>query len=101
MTAVKSILLYRSQHYQISILNYLPDAYPEYAASVLAGNNFVRCTFGAGCVLFAAPMYNNLGIQWASTLLGILGLVFVPVPFLFYFYGDKIRRASRHALKDH
>lgn len=84
---------------QISILNYLPDAYPEYAASVLAGNNFIRCSFGAGCVLFAAPMYHNLGIAWASTLLAILGCVFVPVPFLFYFYGDRIRLASKNALK--
>lgn len=46
-------------------------------------------------------MYENLGIQWASTLLGILGAVFVPVPFLFYFYGDRIRGASGHALKDY
>lgn len=84
---------------QISILNYLPDAYPEYAASVLAGNNFIRCSFGAGCVLFAAPMYHNLGTAWASTLLAILGCVFVPVPFLFYFYGDRIRLASKNALK--
>ena len=80
-------------------MNYLPDAYPEYAASVLAGNNFIRCSFGAGCVLFAAPMYQNLGTAWASTLLAILGCVFVPVPFLFYFYGDRIRLASKYALK--
>lgn len=31
-----------------SVLNYLSDAYPEYAASVLAGNDFFRSTFGAG-----------------------------------------------------
>ncbi|KAL8785800.1 MAG: hypothetical protein Q9195_008481, partial [Heterodermia aff. obscurata] len=39
----------------MSILNYLPDAYPSFAASVLAGNNFVRSVFAAACVLFAAP----------------------------------------------
>lgn len=33
-----------------SVLNYLPDAYPEYAASVLAGNDFMRSCFGAGYV---------------------------------------------------
>jgi DHA1 family multidrug resistance protein-like MFS transporter len=31
-----------------SVLNYLPDAYPEYAASVLAGNDLFRSSFGAG-----------------------------------------------------
>jgi MFS transporter, DHA1 family, multidrug resistance protein len=35
-----------------SVLNYLPDAYPEYAASVLAGNDFMRSSFGAGFPLF-------------------------------------------------
>lgn len=33
-----------------SVLNYLSDAYPEYAASVLAGNDFFRSMFGAGFV---------------------------------------------------
>lgn len=35
-----------------SILNYLPDAYPEHAASVLAGNDLMRSAFGAGFPLF-------------------------------------------------
>lgn len=35
-----------------SVLNYLGDAYPEYAASVLAGNDFMRSSFGAGFPLF-------------------------------------------------
>ena len=66
---------------------------------MLAGNNFIRCSFGAGCVLFAGPMYHNLGTAWASTLLAVLGCVFVPVPFLFYFFGGRIRLASKNALK--
>ena len=66
---------------------------------MLAGNNFIRCSFGASCVLFAAPMYHKLGTAWASTLLALLGCVFVPVPFLFNFFGDRIRLASKYALK--
>lgn len=42
-----------------SALNYLPDAYPEYAASVLARNDFLRSTFGAVFPLFATAMYMN------------------------------------------
>lgn len=84
----------------MSILNYLPDAYPEFAASVLAGNNFLRSIFGAGCVLFAVPMYSTLGPAKASTILGLVDCAFVPVPFLFYFYGGRIRNCSRLALKD-
>ena len=83
-----------------SVLNYLGDAYPEYAASVLAGNDFMRSSFGAGFPLFAAAMYNNLGVGWASSLLGFLSIAFIPIPFVLYFYGERIRKASKRARHD-
>lgn len=64
-----------------SILNYLPDAYPEYAASVLAGNDFMRSAFGAGFPLFATAMYNDLGVNWASSTLAFISIAFIPIPF--------------------
>ena len=67
-----------------SVLNYLPDAYPEYAASVLAGNDFMRSSFGAGFPLFATAMYENLGVGWASSTLGFLSIAFIPIPFVLY-----------------
>jgi len=67
-----------------SVLNYLPDAYPEYAASVLAGNDLFRSAFGAGFPLFASAMYKKLGIGWASSLLAFLGVAFIPIPFVLY-----------------
>lgn len=67
-----------------SVLNYLPDAYPEYAASVLAGNDLFRSSFGTGFPLFASAMYNNLGVAWASSTLAFLGIAFIPIPFLLY-----------------
>lgn len=42
-------------------------------------------------------MYTAMGINWASTLIGLVGLVFAPSPFLFYKYGARIRRSSRFA----
>jgi len=66
----------------------------------MAGNNFLRSAYGAGCVLFAGPMYTSLGPAWASTILGLVGCAFVPVPFLFYFFGERIRKSSKYALKD-
>jgi MFS transporter, DHA1 family, multidrug resistance protein len=67
-----------------SVLNYLSDAYPQYAASVLAGNDFFRSSFGAGFPLFASAMYRNLGVGWASSLLGFLAIVFIPIPFFLF-----------------
>lgn len=76
--ATGSILLFNS------VLNYLPDAYPEYAASVLAGNDLFRSSFGAGFPLFATAMYDQLGVDWASSLLGFLSIAFIPIPFVLY-----------------
>lgn len=67
-----------------SVLNYLPDAYPRYAASVLAGNNFWRACFGAGFPIFAPAMFHRLGIAWANTLLGLIACLFIPVAFALY-----------------
>jgi len=84
-----------------SILNYLPDAYPEYAASVLAGNDLMRSSFGAGFPLFASAMYNNLGVNWASSTLGFLAIAFIPIPFVLYKYGATLRKNySKAARKD-
>ncbi|KAN0138990.1 Major facilitator superfamily domain containing protein [Lactarius tabidus] len=84
-----------------AVLNYLADAYPTYAASVLAGNDFIRSMFGAAFPLFAGAMYRNLGVGWASTLLALLSCAFIPIPILLYKYGDRIRMASKRARHDY
>ena len=77
------------------VLNYLADAYPKYAASVLAGNDFMRCAFAAGFPLFGTALYHNLGVGWASTLLALLLCAFIPMPIFLHFYGERIRFASK------
>ncbi|KAH9003705.1 putative caffeine resistance protein 5 [Lactarius hatsudake] len=84
-----------------AVLNYLADAYPMYAASVLAGNDFIRSMFGAGFPLFAGAMYRNLGVGWASTLLALLSCAFIPIPILLYKYGERVRMASKRARHDY
>lgn len=80
-----------------SILNYLPDAYPSRAASVLAGNDLFRSAFGAGFPVFANAMYTNEGVGVASSILGGLATLMIPIPFVFYRYGKQIRKWSKHA----
>ncbi|KAI0061852.1 MFS transporter [Artomyces pyxidatus] len=92
--SVASLLLFNA------CLNYLADAYPTYAASVLAGNDLIRSAFGAAFPLFASAMYRNMGVGWASTLLALLGCVFISIPILLYKYGDRIRMSSKHARHD-
>lgn len=42
-------------------------------------------------------MYEGIGIQWGNTLLGCVAVLFIPMPFIFYFYGKKIRARSKFA----
>ncbi|KAF1982979.1 major facilitator superfamily [Aulographum hederae CBS 113979] len=78
-------------------LNYLVDAYLMFAASAIAANTFLRSLCGAGFPLFATYMFNGMGVQWASTLLGCVAAVLVPVPVWFYLKGSKIREKSSYA----
>ncbi|KAK4203543.1 major facilitator superfamily domain-containing protein [Triangularia verruculosa] len=75
--------------------NYLAGAYGIYAASALAGNAVMRSVFGAVLPLAGPGMYEVLGPRWAGTLLGGLEVVLVPIPFVFYRWGDRIRGRSR------
>lgn len=81
----------------LQALNYLVDAYLMFAASAIAGNTFLRSLCGAGFPLFASYMFNGMGIQWASTLLGCVAIALVPIPVIFYIWGHKIRAKSAYA----
>ncbi|THY29399.1 synaptic vesicle transporter [Aureobasidium pullulans] len=83
----------------LGIMNYLIDAYTIFAASVLAANSVLRSLFGAAFPLFTShsEMYDNLGIHWASTIPAFLALLCVPMPFLFYKFGPKIRENCKYA----
>lgn len=81
----------------LQALNYLVDAYLMFAASAIAGNTFMRSLCGAGFPLFASYMFNGMGIEWASTLLGCVAGVLVPIPVIFWVYGARIRAKSKLA----
>ena len=42
-------------------------------------------------------MFNNLGIQWAGTLLGGLAAVMIPIPLGFIIFGPRLRAMSRYS----
>ncbi|KAI4722043.1 synaptic vesicle transporter [Aureobasidium sp. EXF-10727] len=81
----------------LGVMNYLIDAYTIYAASALAANSVLRSLFGMAFPLFTSYMYANLGIHWASSIPAFLSLMCVPMPFLFYKFGPKIREKCKFA----
>lgn len=78
-------------------LAYIVDVYLMHANSAISANTIVRACFGAGFPMFANAMYHNLGVNWATSLLGFLAVAFLPVPVLFYIYGARIRKLSKYS----
>ncbi|KAI4687892.1 uncharacterized protein J4E88_003485 [Alternaria novae-zelandiae] len=77
--------------------NYIIDAYLMFAASAIAANTFLRSIWGAAFPLFAKEMFEGMGVEWASTLLGCFAAAMIPVPVWFYLQGAKIRSKSAYA----
>ncbi|PGH19699.1 hypothetical protein AJ80_03854 [Polytolypa hystricis UAMH7299] len=78
----------------IALLNYLADSYGIFTASAMATAACLRSISGAVLPLAAKPMYARLGIGWATSLLGFIGLIMVAIPFVFAKYGERIRASS-------
>ncbi|MCJ1403547.1 hypothetical protein MMC11_006770 [Xylographa trunciseda] len=71
---------------------YLVDAFgSEAAASALAGYIVLRSLSGAFLPLAGPSLYATLGFGWGNSLLAFIGLAFVPIPFFFYKYGERLR----------
>ncbi|AET40611.1 Tpo4p Ecym_6229 [Eremothecium cymbalariae DBVPG len=78
-----------------SVLMYFTTSYPVLVvSSAFAANNMLRYITSCVFPLFTVQMYNNLGIDWASSLFGFISLAMVPVPWIFERYGKAMRKKS-------
>ena len=80
-------------------LAYLVDAYTVYAASATAAAIVSRSLLGALLPLAGNSMYNALGIGWGTSLLGFISVVFLPVPLVFWKFGERIRNSRVSQVK--
>ncbi|PNS17171.1 hypothetical protein CAC42_7225 [Sphaceloma murrayae] len=78
-------------------INFLIDTYTVYAASAVSANTFLRSIIAAALPLVARPMFRNLGVGPAMSVLGGIATLAIPVPFLFMRYGRDLRKRSRFA----
>ncbi|KII87948.1 hypothetical protein PLICRDRAFT_112075 [Plicaturopsis crispa FD-325 SS-3] len=80
------------------IQSYVIDAFTLHAASALAAVTFLRSLAGFGFPLFAPVMYANLGFGKGDTVLAVVAIVIgCPAPWLFWKYGERIRKRSAYA----
>ncbi|KAF2841879.1 MFS general substrate transporter [Patellaria atrata CBS 101060] len=81
----------------ISAALYLVDVYgPLNGASALAANGVLRYSMGAAFPLFTVQVYEKLGIGWATSLLGFVSLGLLPIPWVLFRWGAKIRAKSQY-----
>ncbi|KAI0269964.1 MFS general substrate transporter [Gloeopeniophorella convolvens] len=81
-----------------SSFTYLVVAYRPIAASAMASNSAMRSSFAAAFPLFAVQMYHTMGTVGATVLLAGLTTIAVPLPFVFYRIGGRLRANSRFAV---
>lgn len=79
------------------VFTYTVDGYNLYSASALAANSFTRSLMAGIFPLFGYYVYNGLGVNWASFLMAMVGLVMLPMPFIFTRYGAYLRSRSPYA----
>jgi hypothetical protein len=92
---------------------YLVDTYAALnGASAMAANGLLRYAFGAAFPLFTLQsmfisclvvtmandfaVYRKLGIDWATSLLGFISIALMPVPWILFKYGHRIRAKSSY-----
>lgn len=80
------------------IFVYVPLSYPQYAASLFAGNDFFRSALACGSILFARPLFVNLGVGRGVSLLAGLSTLGVIGMWVLYFTGAKLRARSSFAV---
>lgn len=80
------------------IFVYVPLSYPQYAASLFAGNDFFRSALACGSILFARPLFINLGVGRGVSLLAGLSTLGIIGMFTLYFVGAKLRSRSKFAV---
>jgi DHA1 family multidrug resistance protein-like MFS transporter len=80
-----------------SVLLYIPNIYPRYAASIFSANSLSRSAFAFAAVLFSRPMFQALGVDGGVSLLGgCMVLCALGMAGLFKF-GKRLRERSRFA----
>ena len=81
------------------IFLYIPLSYPQYAASLFAGNDFARAALGAAAVLFARPLFLNLGVERGVSLLAGLTVGCIFGVWALWWFGASLRARSRFTIK--
>lgn len=84
-----------------SSVDYMIASYGVYSASATGGNAFARDFLAGIAAMYATPLYQNLGqeyaVEYATTILACLSCLIVVPIYVFYWKGPVIRERSKFA----
>ncbi|EHK22043.1 uncharacterized protein TRIVIDRAFT_151280 [Trichoderma virens Gv29-8] len=80
-----------------SLFIYIPLSYPKYAASLFASNSIWRSGIAGGAVVFARPLFINLGVDKGMTVLAGLSVMGIFGTTAIYIFGKRLRARSKFA----
>ncbi|KAH8694094.1 major facilitator superfamily domain-containing protein [Talaromyces proteolyticus] len=78
-------------------LNFIVDTYGMYSASAVSANTMLRSILACGLPMASRPMFENLGVGPASSLIGGISCLAIPVPFFLMKYSAALRERSKFA----
>lgn len=80
----------------VSAYLYVIDSYGVYSSSALGFMAFTRYLVSGGVMIAGGTIYENCGVPYTLSFLGAVSAVMAAIPYLFYFYGPRVRARSRH-----
>ncbi|KAL4892878.1 major facilitator superfamily domain-containing protein [Aspergillus ambiguus] len=91
LTILGSLLIYVPCNF------YMLDVYgARFGASAAGASSLSRYTLSAAFPLFVTQMYEVLGVSWATSLLGFISVLMLPIPWVFYYTGPRLRARSQY-----
>lgn len=100
IASVIGIVVYGGSSFIIfqCVFVYVPLSYPQYAASLFAANDLFRSALACGSILFARPLFVNLGVDRGVSLLAGLSITGIFGMFTLYYKGASLRARSKFAM---
>ena len=82
----------------LSSMSYLADCYGPFASSSLAAISLVRNMTGGIIIMVIRQWYDGMGFNYASLLVALIATLLAVIPFVLFFYGEKIRSRSKFSI---
>lgn len=76
---------------QVSSFKFLLRISPSDFLTAIAANGVLRYLLGAVFPLFTIQMYQSLGPHWASSIFAFIAVLLMPIPWLLFKFGHKLR----------